>query len=859
MNQEQLKRALTERFSAPLPPHYRRRVIFWKDPDGGFADLAAEIELPGVKKIMLTETNHFLSKLTLCALDTESDFLVYDPIVYADIQDDWFLDQELANETFSADYLSVLMGEIGADQTPENRAAVLRAQAFFAGRDRREKLRRLCPNGFTTPTALETAIFCVLLGADGAALSDSVIAFLCAVHESCDPISDLKKYRMTEPWQTAVTAAYGYTFPEEDATDGLLLYLTVTALSRGIDADRLGALCRYCNPTFADAAYGLLTEFYRKRPEILFDLLSEVSGLLKLPELLRGIPCEVLADCDLLPCADERLLCDFAERIAQGIIPTDTIPATMEKRKGGMWFARFSDFWGVLFEVAQMERLLARSADAFHELTAPDVFRAYTETWYAVDGCYRRYFRLYRRCIKSGAYPAVADAFRAASDTVDGLYCNRFLREINRNWLGCMTAERERNALPWQTGFYAQKVAPSGSTVFVIISDALRYEVAAELCGELEKRTRSVPKLTALCGTFPTTTQYGMAALLPNREALVGDSGITVNGISTATTDGRDRILKKENPDSAAVTYTAFLNLKKEGRVELIRNKQVVYFYHNTIDAVGDRAATEDEVADACADAIEEICGLVAILLQLRAGATVIITADHGFLFTGPGMRESDRVGQEMLANAVESGKRYLVSDRVQENDCLTEIPMRINRADRSLHGYTPAELIRFATSGGGSHFVHGGYALEECVIPVLTVKGVRTDSKEYRARKDRYDAKEVELILLTPAGRICNSGFTLNFFQKEAVGGKKLPAEYEVYLAAPNGETVSDRQTVVADRTAEREQERVFTKQFFLHGKVFDRNVPYTLCILNKKSGTITAAATFTIDIAFAADDFGF
>ena len=69
MNQEQLKRALTERFSAPLPPHHRRRVIFWKDPDGGFADLAAEIELPGVKKIMLTETNHFLSKLTLCALD----------------------------------------------------------------------------------------------------------------------------------------------------------------------------------------------------------------------------------------------------------------------------------------------------------------------------------------------------------------------------------------------------------------------------------------------------------------------------------------------------------------------------------------------------------------------------------------------------------------------------------------------------------------------------------------------------------------------------------------------------------------------------------------------------------------------
>lgn len=44
--------------------------------------------------------------------------------------------------------------------------------------------------------------------------------------------------------------------------------------------------------------------------------------------------------------------------------------------------------------------------------------------------------------------------------------------------------------------------------------------------------------------------------------------------------------------------------MKQAERREAISGAGVVYIYHNTIDAVGDKAATEDRVFDACEQAI---------------------------------------------------------------------------------------------------------------------------------------------------------------------------------------------------------------------------------------------------------------
>ena len=62
------------------------------------------------------------------------------------------------------------------------------------------------------------------------------------------------------------------------------------------------------------------------------------------------------------------------------------------------------------------------------------------------------------------------------------------------------------------------------SRVFVVISDALRYEVAASLAEQLRRETQADVKLQDVQGIFPTITKFGMAALLPHKELEVETS-----------------------------------------------------------------------------------------------------------------------------------------------------------------------------------------------------------------------------------------------------------------------------------------------------------------------------------------------
>ena len=54
MSTESIQFNLRERFAAPLPEFYHRRIIFWKDEDREFEKDVDELNLEGVKIIMLT-------------------------------------------------------------------------------------------------------------------------------------------------------------------------------------------------------------------------------------------------------------------------------------------------------------------------------------------------------------------------------------------------------------------------------------------------------------------------------------------------------------------------------------------------------------------------------------------------------------------------------------------------------------------------------------------------------------------------------------------------------------------------------------------------------------------------------------
>ena len=322
------------------------------------------------------------------------------------------------------------------------------------------------------------------------------------------------------------------------------------------------------------------------------------------------------------------------------------------------------------------------------------------------------------------------------------------------------------------------------------------------------------------------------------------------DGVSTDGTENRDKILKGKNLKNCAVTYEALLAMKQSQRRELVSGAEVVYIYHNIIDAVGDKANTENQVFEACADAMEELKNLVRLIVNSMSGSNILITADHGFLYSYEPLAESEKISTSLVTgNVVETGRRYLLTDNASKSDVLMSISME--KYAEGLTGLTPCENVRIQKPGGGSNFVHGGVSLQECCVPVITFKNISKSSKKF------VDIKKVSVKLLSMTRRISNNIFSLDFMQSEAVGGKTIPAAYEIYLCDELSNPVSNVQTLLADKTSE-PQDRVFHVRFTLKNVAFDGNTPYYLNIVDKETGEIMERTEFSVKIAFS-NDFDF
>lgn len=142
MPNESVQFNLTERFAAPLPEFYRRRIIFWKDEDREFEKDVDELNLEGVKIIKLTGTNNFAVKKLLLHDDLDSNYLIYCPITYTGDEDNWLQDIEYYSEPFRADFISMQMDELNIAPSAAMRKTVKLYARFFDSKEPYSKAPR---------------------------------------------------------------------------------------------------------------------------------------------------------------------------------------------------------------------------------------------------------------------------------------------------------------------------------------------------------------------------------------------------------------------------------------------------------------------------------------------------------------------------------------------------------------------------------------------------------------------------------------------------------------------------------------------------------------------------------------------
>ena len=138
--------------------------------------------------------------------------------------------------------------------------------------------------------------------------------------------------------------------------------------------------------------------------------------------------------------------------------------------------------------------------------------------------------------------------------------------------------------------------------------------------------------------------------------------------------------------------------------------------------------------------------------------------------------------------------------------------------------------------------------------MPVLHFKNRRRGTAAF----EEASPAGIEAVLATNV--ISNSLFSVDFLQTRPVGGKVLPAEYEVFVADASHAPVTDVARIVADKTADSSQERTVRVGFCLRtGFSPDSGQEYPLLARNTQTGELAELATLRMQIALAPmSDFG-
>ncbi len=895
-----------QRFSAPLADRAKRRIVVWHDPEGEFADDFASLAgdggiafkdsgLPGgaVRCLEIADGNTFASKRQITRDCAESNYLLYRRRARGALEGDWLADVELYADHFQADYVSLLLDDLQAPDTLDIRQTVAQLKPFFAAKERTNRYKALVPATYSREQ-LAMGVFAATLRSASPTVEAVVQAYVTALLDEADgpngdamaasaadqgasdsraadspacpkPFADLAKYGAGDLFSGFMKAKLGYGGDLADA-DALVAHLLVSALSATMPADALAGLERYISPGNAQFCLGIFREWANGGDEDrmrLLDLCRGVESRLLLAQRFANASMDALADGDVFPVIDEAILLQFMTSAAAGADRGEEVLRVLQARREMRWHALFTPYSDCLVAAVQMGDFKRAHAQGFHETNAKLVWEAYTQDWWRMDAAYRAFCSAYRLCAREGN-AMLDEPVHELAQAMDNLYASWFLAGSNACWTNAAAdawaSTGYVSGVGVQRRFYDDYVSAElvggAKRVVVAVSDALRFEVAQEIAARLDRTMRGASKVEAVQAAFPSETKFGMAALLPHGRLEFSEAigEVFADGQPTKRTAERQAVLQARRLKSAAIQYADLVAMSAAERKSFAAENEVIYVYHNTIDAAGHGEHTGQDVFDACSDAVDDMASLVRIAVNSMGASRVVITADHGFLHTRGDIPESQLASRDEVAGElVDVERRFLRAEACSESEVFVNV--RMDDIDGgSYTWFSPRECVRIKAPGS-RNFVHGGVSLQELCVPVLRYRDMRAGAKGYEERS------QAELKLLSTVRRITSMLFKVELYQPEAVGGKVVPAEYALVMLDEKGNEVSETRRVHADMEASEEKARIVRLQIGLKpGRVYDARDTYYLLCRNKDSGQIAWKETYQIDIAFAPmDDFGF
>lgn len=872
----QIHAALTRLFQEE-----NRRIVFWNDPEGEFDEMLPSIALEGVTVLRLDQIGSLAAKIRLEREEPEVKFLLYSQKEEPEYEQDWLLDMRLYSRNFRADRASILLQQLGLTSLSLRPHLAMRRK-FFDRKDRLQKLHAIAAPD-DVEADLDRKMIAVVTKSEQ---PDLFVILRTVLHAWIDAGGEIdlevppsawlqvEKFELDDAFWQMARASFSYD-DDNPSLKNLLLRLFVTDLAHYLKGEIPPGLRQLLLPRsgWSNAVVCLAQWRDSSSKGTSYDRLSaEVAGVIKLKDHLASVDSSQLLDVMTFLEAEKLVASGLRDlvRSTKDTINPDEIRTIATRRRSGHWA---NDAAGTTIDAPREELhgvydALVAASDFFslkhsHRAgfdcaDAQSLYQAYESELFRFDQLYRLFCESADQAEKNNW-----DILKPLRADIEQAYVNWYLPSLAMSW-GKLVDPPDGLLSKWQMpevrnqyDFFRRSVKPwidegENRRAFVIISDAFRYEAAHELASELNGKYRFHAELNSQLGVLPSYTTLGMASLLPHSTITYKPDGdVLVDGKPTSSTPDRDAVLKRV--EGIAVQGNDLIGMKKEDGRDLIKDKRVVYIYHNTVDAIGDKAGSEHKTFEAVRLAINEVAALVGYVVNSLNGHHIVVTADHGFLFTESPPGETEKSKPTIRPEgAVKEKKRYVLGRNLPVTDAAWTGHTKVTAmADGDMDFWIPKGVNRFHFSGG-ARFVHGGAMPQEIVVPVLTVRQVRGKSLQ------ETKTKLVSVQVLGSNHRITTGRHRFQLIQMDAVSDRVKAVTLRIGIYEGDS-PVTNIETVTFDSASESMEDRKKWVNLVLQERPperpYSKKTPYRL-VLHDTDKVEQQSVEVVIDRAFT-DDF--
>lgn len=692
--------------------------------------------------------------------------------------DDWLLDVAVGYGVFSADTTAILTHDLGLAGRGVDKLLTAHQSVFTAAKRTDAVREQLATVPADLPAdkladTLRAILSAAVLGLHGPGahrLHRIVETLLSGLAEDSDDDYDaLARHDLTGFLWGGIERIYGYTSAEPTVA-GLAAWLFDQAW-RG----------------WPQASSAARIDFERLRSDrhlqTVFSALAErAENDLNIAERLREQrpPVTDLAERDIFPIIDQAILDDLVTAVLQRTLPPEGVAEIVRKRSTTTWF---DDHVHSYRAIAAAADCLGR-IDAFTSaLTDPsDGVRRYVQDFSAID----RSYRIFRHHLDlDNELPA------ELADRVEHRYVEDYQRPLAQAWQSQVdTLDRWHIPGLQALSTFAAEDLPTRAKTLVIISDALRYEVGAELAERMNADDWFSATVEPRLAPLPSFTQLGMACHLPHTRLELIDAD-TVHADGNPTAGLKNRAALWAGADVAAIDYDDATTMRSEQLADLWSRHSALVVYHDVIDATGDKAVSERRTPEACHRALDEITNLARKFGRGKVRASrILVTADNGFLFQASELQPSDYLSEAAHGEQIIARKRrYVLGRGLRDDPAFTLWSAQQLGLDGDIQVQIPRALHRLRFQGAGVRYVHGGATLQEVVVPLVTMTQSRNK-----------DVSKVTVDLNVSGPTVTSSTVLVLLTQREPVTGKRRGRTLRVGVYAGDGTLLSSQRTLAID-----------------------------------------------------------